>query len=105
MLGLYQDPEGDNVKIVTTEVPHRDQAYTPEEEIRKLRRRISELERSQQTSKVYALKLLYFCEQECTHHLMNVSFVDCACLSPLCVLHAILYSPVRMVYSSTYILC
>ena len=55
MVGLYQDPQGDNIKISNTgshDAPRRDSVYSPEAEIKRLRRRISELERSQQTVQV-----------------------------------------------------
>lgn len=55
MVGLYQDPEGENVKIVTTD---KDPGYSPEVEIRILRHRISELERNQLPSRVYIPSLL-----------------------------------------------
>ena len=57
MVGFYQDPDGENVRIVQTgshEVPRRDSLYnySPDAEIRTLRQRIAELERNQQPSRV-----------------------------------------------------
>ena len=62
MVGLYQDPQGDNIKISNThsshDVPRRDSVYTPDAEIRRLRKRISELEKSQQPSQVITVSAM-----------------------------------------------
>nr|CAA76688.1 metabotropic glutamate GABA-like receptor [Geodia cydonium] len=59
MVGLYQDPQGDNIKISNShgshDVPRRDSAYSPDAEIRRLKQRISELEKNIQPSQMFPM--------------------------------------------------
>lgn len=70
MVGLYKDPEGKNVKIMSfTRESSSHQGDPIDTEIKKLRRRVTELERNRQQAVVGSIHIyLLFCVSGITLH-------------------------------------